>query len=91
MALDVNDFKEITRIVNEENKKLYTQLSKELDFKIVPVKETLINHIKHDEKHDGDVDSKLNILCAGQTKLYAYITMGAFICAPLISYGLSKI
>ena len=38
-----------------------------------------------------DVDNKLNTLCAGQTKLYAYITMGAFICAPLISYGLSKI
>jgi len=89
--LDVEDFSLIRTMFKEEIDELKSDVTKEITLIVEPIKETLTNHINHDEIHDKDTDNALKKLETGMTRMSAYFTVAAFIGAPLITYGLGKL
>ena len=79
MALSGDDITTITGIFKSENEELYSRLSTELDLKIEPIKETLVNHIKHDERNDAGVNESLGKLEIGQTKLTSKMNVVSYV------------
>jgi len=85
--LDVEDITLIRTMFKEEIDELKSDVTKEITLIVEPIKDTLTNHIEHDEKVDEKVQESLKTLEKGQTKIFAYGAVAMFLGAPLLSYG----
>lgn len=88
MALSGEDHEVLRAMFKDFREELKEDFKEQITLTVEPIKETLINHIKHDEKNDRSVNESLDELKEGQTGLKSDMRIGRLVGGAAYAAGI---